>query len=143
MSIEENKAIIQRLSKIDYSQDIGKTIQKLKKHYSPKFMAHLAEGDLDLEKYLNIASMLLHVFTDYKTTLEDSIAEGDRVVARSTISGTQKAEFMGIPATGKKIKFSAIAIYRVADGKIVEMWSLLDTIGIMQQLGIGPKSPKL
>jgi predicted ester cyclase len=65
------------------------------------------------------------------------------VVARSIVSGTQKAEFMGIPATGKKIKFSAIGIFRMTGGKVVESWSLLDTVGIMQQLGVGPKTPKL
>jgi steroid delta-isomerase-like uncharacterized protein len=143
MSAKENKEIFQRLSKINYSEGIEKALQKLKEHYSPRFIAHLTEGDLDLEKYLNIVSMLVNVFPDYKVTIEDLIAEGDKVVGRYTISGTQKAEFMGIPATGKKINFNGISIYRLVDGKVMEMWSLLDTVSIMQQLGAAPKTPKL
>ena len=58
-----------------------------------------------------------------KMTIDDLIAEGDKVVVRSTFSGTHKGEFMGITPTGKKITTTAINIYRITDGKLIEEWS--------------------
>ena len=77
-------------------------------------------------------------FPDLHHTIEDMIAEGDKVVMRSTWSGTHQGEFMGIPATGRRVRVSAIDISRVADGRIVEHWEQSDALGLMQQLGVIP-----
>ena len=77
-------------------------------------------------------------FPDLHHTIEDMIAEGDKVVMRSTWSGTHQEEFMGIPATGRRVRVSAIDISRVADGRIVEHWEQSDALGLMQQLGVIP-----
>ena len=77
-------------------------------------------------------------FPDLTLTVDDMIAEGDKVVTRWTGSGTHSAEFMGVPATGKKVTFSGIVIDRISGGKIVEHWEQLDAMGIMQQLGVIP-----
>ena len=66
------------------------------------------------------------------------IAEGGKVVIRQTWSGTHKGEFMGVPATGKRVSIAVIDIIRVADGRFVEHWGQLDMMGMMQQLGAIP-----
>jgi predicted ester cyclase len=66
------------------------------------------------------------------------IAEGDKVVTRLTAYGTHVGEMFGIPPTGNKLTMTAVAIHRIADGKIVEHWSDKDTLGFMQQIGVLP-----
>jgi len=80
-------------------------------------------------------------FPDLQITVEDMIAEGDKVVARITATGTHKGVFAGIPATGKRASISVIDIVRVANGKAVERWGIEDNMGLMQQLGVIP-SPR-
>jgi steroid delta-isomerase-like uncharacterized protein len=79
-------------------------------------------------------------FPDVHFTVEDLIAEGDKVVGRWTFRGTHMGDFMGIPTTGKKVEVMGIAIYRIAAGKIAEAWVAWDAMGLMQQLG-GHSSP--
>ena len=66
------------------------------------------------------------------------VAEGDKVAARITMTGTHKGEYMGAPPTNKKITIRAIAIERFAGGKIVEEWGMSDTLSILRQLGAAP-----
>jgi len=80
----------------------------------------------------------LAAFPDGKTTTNDLIAEGDKVVERFTLVGTHKGDFMGIPATGKQVKVTGMSIFRIANGKIVEHWGENDVIGVMVQLGLMP-----
>ena len=77
-------------------------------------------------------------FPDNRSTIEDMIAEGDKVVTRYNVRGTHKGEFLGIPATGKEVAFTSILISRIAGGKIVEEWEEADSLGLMQQLGAVP-----
>jgi steroid delta-isomerase-like uncharacterized protein len=77
-------------------------------------------------------------FPDGNTSIEDVIAEEDRVVARITFNGTHEAEIEGIPATGKKVSMPGITIFRLDNGKIAEGWVLNDHLGLMQQLGVVP-----
>jgi steroid delta-isomerase-like uncharacterized protein len=82
--------------------------------------------------------MVFAAFPDMQYTLNDLLAEADRVVARFTAHGTQSGAFQGIPATGKAVAMSAITIYRVAGGKMVEQWLEYDMFGLLQQLGVIP-----
>ena len=82
--------------------------------------------------------MFRSAFPDFKVTIDDMIAEGDKVVVRGTWSGTHKGEFMGIPATGKSVSFGVIDTVRIAGGKMVEHWGLMDNFRLMQQLGVIP-----
>ena len=75
-------------------------------------------------------------FPDFQTTIEDLIAEGDKVAVRISWQGTHKGELMGIPPTGKHVKVTEMQIYRMTDGKIIERWVETDVFGMMQQLGI-------
>lgn len=74
-------------------------------------------------------------FPDFHNTVEDLIAEGDKVVARLTYRGTHKGTLFGIAPTGKQVTYAGIAIFRIADGKIVDGYVMGDTLGLMQQLG--------
>ncbi len=73
-----------------------------------------------------------------RVTVEDMIAEGDKVVTRYTEQGTQQGDFMGIPAMGRTVTITGIEIMRCADGKIAEQWIEGDALGMMHQLGVIP-----
>jgi predicted ester cyclase len=75
---------------------------------------------------------------DIHVTIEDMIAEGDRLACRWECSGTHQVDFFGIPATGKKATWTGVTIYRFDSGKIVEAWWAEDALGMLQQLGIIP-----
>lgn len=77
-------------------------------------------------------------FPDFLYTVEDIIAEGDKVVIRLTARGTQEGEFAGMPATGKQATWSEIHISGMAGGKLVEHWVVQDRLGMLQQLGVIP-----
>ena len=83
-------------------------------------------------------STLLAAFPDCHYTIEDMVAEGDKVAFCWTVVGTHKGELMGVPATGKKISLKAIGVVHMADGMMREDWSGVDFLGMMQQLGVVP-----
>jgi len=72
-------------------------------------------------------------------TVDDMLAEDDRVMVRWTFYGTQQGEFAGLPATHRQVNYAGINIFRIADGKIVEIWDLLDRLSLWQQLGVLPE----
>ena len=80
----------------------------------------------------------LGAFPDLHITVEDLIAEGDKLVGRVTLTGTHQGELMGILATGKKVSFPEILIVRISNGKVVELSEVADTMSMMQQLGVIP-----
>lgn len=79
---------------------------------------------------------LREAFPGMHVQVEDIIAEDDKVVGRFVVSGTNTGPFMGMPATGKTFTYDEIAIVRFKDGKIVEHWAEMDSMGMMQQLGV-------
>jgi steroid delta-isomerase-like uncharacterized protein len=82
------------------------------------------------------AVQLLHAsFPDLRITVDDLIAEGDKVVARLTARGTHQGTFRAIPPTGQFVQWSGIRIFRIADGKIVEHWATWDDLSLLRQLG--------
>ena len=79
-------------------------------------------------------------FPDLRSTIEDEIADGDRVVTRATLSGTNTGDFMGQPPTGRTMSVTAVDIFRVAGGKVTDRWGVLDMASLTQQLHAnGPK----
>jgi len=88
--------------------------------------------------YLAIIGMMRGGFSDVQWTLEETIAEGDRIAARFTMRGTHDGPFFGVPASGKKIEVRAMNFYRFADGKIVEEYGQPDLLGLLQQIGAVP-----
>ena len=83
-----------------------------------------------------VVMTLLRSFPDFHVTVEDSIAEGDKVVARLSIAGTNQGEYMGRPPTGKPVTYDQIVILRFTNGRIAEMWGVVDALAAMQQLGM-------
>jgi steroid delta-isomerase-like uncharacterized protein len=86
-----------------------------------------------------LVKALRTAFPDFKATIERQIAEGDFVVQHVTATGTMKGDFAGMPASGKRASWQAIHISRLANGKVVEHWSVQDQLGMLQQLGFAPK----
>jgi steroid delta-isomerase-like uncharacterized protein len=82
---------------------------------------------------------LHRAFPDLQVTVEDVIAEGDKVVARNTVTGTHQGEYMGIPPTGKSITYNEIFMVRLASGRITETWGVVDVLSQMRQLGAIPE----
>jgi steroid delta-isomerase-like uncharacterized protein len=82
--------------------------------------------------------MILSAFPDHQFSIEDLVAEEDRVVGRWTMRATHTGELMGIPVTGKPVTMSGIDIARFANGQIAEVWHIEDVLGMMQQLGVIP-----
>jgi predicted ester cyclase len=83
-------------------------------------------------------AMLLRTYPDLHLTVEDVIAEGDKLVCRNTVTGTHQGEYMGLPPTGKSVAYNEIFIFRFANGRVVETWGVVDVLSQMKQLGLIP-----
>lgn len=88
-----------------------------------------------LEAYKQSMAKFHAAFPDLRFTLEDQIAEGDRIVVRWSMRGTNTGEFQGKPATGKAISVTGTSTFRLAGGRIREIWVNMDRLGLMEQLG--------
>ncbi len=85
-----------------------------------------------------VLATFLSAFPDIRWTLEEQIAEGEKVVSRFTMTGTHRGDFLGIPPTGKSVNIWGVVIDVVRDGKFAESRIIIDTLGLMQQLGMIP-----
>jgi steroid delta-isomerase-like uncharacterized protein len=90
------------------------------------------------EAVREVFARLHRVFPDLHITIEDLVEEGDKIVSRNTVTGTQRGEYMGIPPTGKSVTYNEIFIFRFADGRIAETWGVVDVFSQMKQLGVIP-----
>ena len=88
--------------------------------------------------YLELLALLRNGFPDIQWTLEDMVAERDKVAARFIMRGTHQGTFFGVPPTGKKITVQAMNIYRLSNGKFVEEHGQPDMLGLLQQIGAVP-----
>ena len=95
----------------------------------------LGAAHLDRNQTKDFIRAVYAAFPDYTHTPEEILAVGDRVVLRTTNRATHSGDFQGIAPTGRRISFGQIAIYRMVDGKISEIWDEADLLGLMQQLG--------
>jgi steroid delta-isomerase-like uncharacterized protein len=138
MSTEQNKALLGRFIEEVFNRGNVSVVDEL---LAPDFVEReeLPPGvPAGREGVKQMAIMFRSAFPDFKFTTDDMIADGDRVVARSTWTGTHKGELMGIPPTGKCVSFGVIDIIRFAGGKGVEHWGQMDAMRMMQQLGVIP-----
>ena len=99
-------------------------------------------GELRGEAYRPFLTSVLAAFPDGRWTIEDQVAEGDKVVTRWTFIGTHKREIIGIAPTGRQVRLSGMMIDRIVGGKITEEWEEYDTLGMMQQLDAVPPLAK-
>ena len=138
MSTEQNKALVRQMVEELFNRG---NMSRADEFLAPDFVEReeLPPGiPRDREGVKQLTIMLRSAFPDFKATIDDIVAEGDKVVIRQTWSGTHKGEFMGVPPTGKAVSIGVIDIIRVAGGKFVEHWGQMDSMGMMQQLGAIP-----
>jgi steroid delta-isomerase-like uncharacterized protein len=110
--------------------------------YAPNYVGHdPTSGDIrGIEGAKQFAATYRQAFPDLQPTVEDQVAEGDKVVTRFSARGTHQGETEDFgPPTGKRMEITGITIERFADGKIVEDWTNFDALGMMQQLGLVPQ----
>jgi len=133
--LEKNKAVVQRY--VDEVQN-GHSIDTIDSIFAEDFVDHMATyGGLfqGIDGLKRGYSELLNAFPDLHVTVEDLIAESDKVVIYKTTTGTHRETYQGIPATGNRVQFENIYIFRIRNGKISEYWGLFDEFSLKQQLG--------
>lgn len=134
MSLEENKKIIRRYQECYNSNNLDGLDEVMAFDVlTPKIMPNMPSG---LEGAKAVHQKTLLGMPDFRTEIQELIAEEDKVAARVIMTGTHTGDFYGIPATGKRVEFSGIYIARIVDGKIVEHWGEEDGISLLQQLGV-------
>lgn len=137
MSTDENKALIRRFNEEAWNKGNLAIIDEV---FASNWVGHdLAPGlPPDREGLKQMAGAFRAAFSNIRTSVDDEIAEGDKVAWRWTFKGSHTGEFMGIPPTGKEITLTGVSIDRLAGGKFVERWDGVDTLGMLQQLGAIP-----
>ena len=139
MTTDDNKALVQRF----YDEIINqKNLAALDQFVSPNAINHTVPTGLP-QGPSQFLGMHLNAFPDVNATVEDLLADGDRVIARVSIRGTQHGAFGSIHARGKPITVTGINIFRIVNGKMVEHWGLVDRLSALQQLGIVPAPGQL
>lgn len=136
MSLEQNKALVRH-----YVEDINnKNLDAAFSVVSPDFVDHNvhSETGANVQVTRQLLNLQFAAFPDVRANITDIIAEDDKVVTRMIVRGTNTGPFMGMPPTGKPAMWSFIDIFRIADGKIAEHWSEMDSMVLMQQLGLVP-----
>jgi predicted ester cyclase len=132
--VERNKALMRRLLEEDISQGNEAAAEAI---IHPNFFDHTNPPGMQqgLAGHKAIVRLFRSIFPDLDWRIDDLIAEGDKVVARTTMRGTQQADFFGIPPTGRMVEMTGIHVVRIAEGRIVEHWGINDDLGLMRQLG--------
>jgi predicted ester cyclase len=136
--VEANKAAFKRFhdaANTDDADVISKTIDEL---VAPDAVIRtpLPIGATGAQALKQVWTMLLQVYPDIHLTVEDMIAAGDKVVGRTTVTGTHHGEFMGVAPTGKSVTYNEIFIFRFANGRVVETWGVVDVYAQMKQIGV-------
>jgi len=137
---EKNKAMTRRFNDEVWNTGELKTVAEI---VDPGIVFNDPSGPMevrDIEAFKQYFSIFSTAFPDLHFTIEDMIAEGDKVAARWTSRATHKGQLMGIPATGVKIEGTGIIIYEFSSGKVKEAWTLWDSLGLLQELGVIPSN---
>lgn len=136
MSIEDNKALVRRFYEEVFNQRNLALVDELctthHVFHNPPTTLH------GREEFKQLLSLYITAFPDARFTVEDQIAEGDRVASRYTFRGTHQGELQSIPPTGKQVTVTGMIINRIVNGKSDEGWLNFDALGMLQQLGVVP-----
>ena len=135
MSAEENKAVARREIEELYARG---NLDAAEEIYAPNYVGHdPTTGDIrGIEGAKQFAATFRQAFPDLQPTVEDQVAEGDKVVTRFSARGTHQGETEEFgPPTGNRMEITGISIERISEGKVVESWDNYDALGMMQQLG--------
>ena len=137
MTPEENKARVRQA----FNEIMNKgNLSAVDEYLAPDFVGYFSNAPAvqGREGFKQFISMWLAAFSPLSVTVDDALAEGDKVVARVTFRGTHTGPLMNIPPTGRQVVTTGLNIFRLVDGKTVEQRAMSDDLGLMQQLGVIP-----
>jgi ketosteroid isomerase-like protein len=132
VSIEENKALLHRLYDLWNRRQLAAYYEL----YEPEFLLHGGGHDLSLEWMKQFDAQVDAGFSSAGTTIDNMVAEADRVAFQAHISITHTGQFMGIDPTGKKFEMTPTHIVRIAAGRVAEWWGTSEWPRVMQELGV-------
>ncbi len=138
MSTEQNKSLVRQFVEEVMNKGNVAAIDQL---VAPNVVDHAPEVPNlppGIEGTKQIFALYRVAFPDMRVTIDDEVAEGDRVAWRWTLTGTNTGSMMGMPATGKRVTMTGTDILRIVGGKITERWVNFDQLGMLQQLGVIP-----
>jgi predicted ester cyclase len=135
--LDENKALVRRFSNEFKNKANHRIVDEL---MTANFQHHFKDPRLPKgrEGMKLLGGSVVHSFPDVQANIQELIAEGDRVVERTEAHGTHQGEFNGVPPTGKPVAWTELHVYRIERGKIAELWSEIDFLGILMQIGAIP-----
>jgi steroid delta-isomerase-like uncharacterized protein len=139
MSTEENKAIVRHEIEVTNRGNLTELFATIDEVFAPDFVFH-DPGFPQVrsrEDYKQLDAAFLAALPG-QLTIEDLIAEGDKVVVRFTYHGIHQGPWRGLPPTGKAVTFTGTVTYRIVNGKVVEVWENLDQLSVLRQLGLIP-----
>ena len=131
MSLEENNAIVRRFLEAYNKHDLA----SMDDFVAPDFIDHTHQQQ-GLESLKQLFELAFNAFPDWHETIEDIIAEGDKVWVSLAYTGTHTGEMFGITPTGNKITTTAVDIYRIVNGKLAEYWNVTDKLGLFKPQGV-------
>jgi steroid delta-isomerase-like uncharacterized protein len=134
---EESRATVRRFIEEFKNKANHDIVDEL---FAPNFVHHFQDPRIPRgrEGFKMLGKSVAMAFPDVHVEIEDLVAEGETVVERNTVTATHKGEFNGIPATGRKVTWTEIDLYKLQDGKVTELWPEIDFLGLLTQLGAIP-----
>jgi C-1 hydroxylase len=135
VSTAENKVLVRRMIDAWNKGDLA----GMTTFWAPGMVHHSRGDTLAAEQVASAMGGVMEAFPDLKMTIEEMVAEGDKVASLLTLTGTHSGEFLGIPPTGKKVSVSLQGLVRIEDGKVREHWGVADGLAMLEQLSLIPQ----
>jgi steroid delta-isomerase-like uncharacterized protein len=134
----DNAAAFRRVHEVTNTHDAALIAAAFDEVFAPDVLIHipLPVSSTGVGALKALFAMLHDAFPDLHITVEDTIAEGDKVVGRNSLTGTHLGDYMGVSPTGKQVVYTEIFIFRFADGRIAEIWGVVDVMAQLRQLGV-------
>jgi steroid delta-isomerase-like uncharacterized protein len=138
--VAANKASVKRFHEAANTGDMAVLANVIDEFVHPDAVIRtpLPIDTMGAEALKQIWAALFAIYPDIRLTVEDVIGEGDKVVTRTTVTGTHQGEFMGVAPTGKTVTYNEMFMFRFADGRVAETWGVVDVFAQMKQIGVIP-----
>lgn len=139
--LEENKAVVRRFGEITNAADWDALDEVMTEDFRRHSQATAGPPVTSRDEFIRLQQSFLASMPDQQVTIEMMFAEGDKVAIYATYSGTQTGPMGDFPATGRRAESKFLAIFRLEDGKIAELWAEWDNLAMLAQLGLFPPPP--